>query len=92
MDICIHLHALLVSCVSIFSGYVATRSYKKTCGFSGLRPMRPCVSCTISRASSRIFPRHPQPRLPCGRQKSRKYKKSAVGGKKSPACAGKKSD
>ena len=31
------------------------------------------------------IPRHPQPRLPGGRLKSRKYKKSAVGGKKSPA-------
>ncbi len=37
-------------------------------------------------------PRHSQSRLPDGRQKSRKYKKSAVGGKKSPACAGTKSD
>ena len=59
MDICIHQQALLVSCVSIFSGYVATRSYKKTCGFSGLRPMRPCVSGDISRARSRIFPATP---------------------------------
>ena len=31
------------------------------------------------------IPRHPPPRLPGGRLKSRKYKKSAVGGKKSPA-------
>ena len=31
------------------------------------------------------IPRHPHPRLPGGRQKSRKYKKSAVGGKYSPA-------
>ena len=31
------------------------------------------------------IPRHPHPRLPGGRLKSRKYKKSAVGGKKSPA-------
>ena len=30
--------------------------------------------------------RHPQPRLPDGRLKSSKYKKSAVGGKKSPAA------
>ena len=36
------------------------------------------------------IPRHPQPRLPGGRLKSRTYKKSAVGGKKSPACAGTK--
>lgn len=34
--------------------------------------------------------RHPHPRLPVGRQKSRKYKKSAFGGKKSPAVAGTK--
>uniref|UniRef100_UPI004029D109 hypothetical protein n=1 Tax=Prevotella sp. TaxID=59823 RepID=UPI004029D109 len=32
------------------------------------------------------IPRHPHPRLPGGRLKSRKYKKSAVGGKKSPAA------
>ena len=32
------------------------------------------------------IPRHPHPRLPGGRLKSRKYKKSAVDGKKSPAA------
>ncbi len=32
------------------------------------------------------IPRHPHPHLPGGRLKSRKYKKSAVGGKKSPAA------
>ncbi|MCF2637528.1 hypothetical protein [Prevotella dentalis] len=32
------------------------------------------------------IPRHPHPRLPGGRLKNRKYKKSAVGGKKSPAA------
>ena len=31
------------------------------------------------------IPRHPHPRLPGGRLKNRKCKKSAVGGKKSPA-------
>ena len=36
--------------------------------------------------------RHPPPRLPDGRLKRHKYKKSAFGGKKSPACAGRKSD
>ena len=36
--------------------------------------------------------RHPHPRLPGGRLKSRKYKKSAFGGKKSPADAGTKRD
>ena len=34
--------------------------------------------------------RHPPPRLPIGRLKSRKNKKSAFGGKKSPAVAGTK--
>ena len=48
--------------------------------------MRLCVSGDISRAGSRIFPVTPHPRLPDGRLKSRKYKKSAVGGKKSPAA------
>ena len=37
------------------------------------------------------IPRHPHPRLPNGRQKSRKYKKSAVGGKNSPAAPVEKS-
>ena len=35
---------------------------------------------------------HTQPRLPGGRLKSRKYKKSAVGGKKSPATPVQKND
>ena len=43
-----------------------------------------CVGLYLESMLSDI-PRHPQPRLPCGRLKSRKYKKSAVGGKKSPA-------
>ena len=36
--------------------------------------------------------RHTHPRLPGGRLKSRKYKKSAVGGKKSPATPVQKND
>ena len=36
--------------------------------------------------------RHPHPRLPGGRLKSRKYKKSAFGGKKSPAAPVQKND
>ena len=36
--------------------------------------------------------RHPHPRLPVGRLKSRKYKKSAFGGKKSPAAPVQKND
>ena len=36
------------------------------------------------------IPRHPHPRLPGGRLKSRKYKKSAVGGKKKSGYAGTK--
>ena len=36
--------------------------------------------------------RHPHPRLPYGRLKSRKYKKSAFGGKKSPAAPVQKND
>ena len=39
--------------------YAIARNYKKICGFSGLRPMRPCVSVNISRASSRTFPTTP---------------------------------
>ena len=36
--------------------------------------------------------RHPHPRLPHGRLKNRKYKKSAIGGKKSPATPVQKND
>ena len=43
-----------------------------------------CVGKYLESMLSDI-PRHPHPRLPVGRLKSRKYKKSAVGGKKSPA-------
>ena len=43
-----------------------------------------CVGKYLESMLSDI-PRHPHPRLPGGRLKSRKYKKSAVGGKKSPA-------
>ena len=48
-----------------------------------------CVGKYLESELSDI-PHHPHPRLPCGRLKSRKYKKSAVGGKKSPARAGTK--
>ncbi len=43
--------------------------------------------CVVKYLESRLsdITRHPQPRLPDGRLKSRKYKKSAVGGTKSPA-------
>ena len=40
----------------MFLEYAIARNYKKICGFSGLRPMRPCVSGEISGTSSRIFP------------------------------------
>ena len=39
----------------MFLEYTITISYKKICAFSGLCPMRPCVSDNISRAGSRIF-------------------------------------
>ena len=48
----------------------------------------PFVSvCVVHYLESSLsdIPRHPQPRLPGGRLKSRKCKKSAFGGKKSPA-------
>ena len=54
--------------------------------------MRPCVSDNISRASSRIFSATPLFSLPDGRLKRGKYKKSAVGGKKSPASPVQKRD
>ena len=40
-----------------------------------------CVGKYLESMLSDI-PRHPHPRLPGGRLKNRKYKKSAVGGKK----------
>ena len=50
-----------------------------------------CVGKYLESMLSDI-PRHPHSRLPGGRQKSRKYKKSAVGGKKSPAAPVQKED
>ena len=50
-----------------------------------------CVGKYLESMLSDI-PRHPHPRLPGGRLKSRKYKKSAFGGKKSPANADTKND
>ena len=50
-----------------------------------------CVGKYLESELSDI-PRHPHPRLPGGRLKSRKYKKSAVGGKKSPAAPVQKND
>ena len=43
-----------------------------------------CVGLYLESGLSDI-PRHPHSRLPDGRLKSRKYKKSAIGGKYSPA-------
>ena len=50
-----------------------------------------CVGLYLESELS-VIPRHPQPRLPGGRLKSRKYKKSAVGGKKKSGYAGTKND
>ena len=50
-----------------------------------------CVGRYLESMLSDI-PRHPHPRLPGGRLKNRKYKKSAVGGKKSPAAPVQKND
>ena len=50
-----------------------------------------CVGLYLESELSDIL-RHPHPRLPDGRLKSRKYKKSAVGGKKSPATPVQKND
>ena len=48
-----------------------------------------CVGRYLESMLSDI-PRHPHPRLPGGRLKNRKYKKSTVGGKKKSGCAGTK--
>ena len=50
-----------------------------------------CVGKYLESRLSAI-PRHPHPRLPDGRLKRHKCKKSAFGGKKSPAHAGRKRD
>ena len=50
-----------------------------------------CVGKYLESRLSGI-PRHPHPRLPGGRLKSRKYKKTAVGGKKKSGYAGAKND
>ena len=50
-----------------------------------------CVGRYLESMLSDI-PRHPHPRLLGGRLKNRKYKKSAVGGKKSPAAPVQKND
>ena len=50
-----------------------------------------CVGRYLESMLSDI-PRHPHPRLPGGRLKSCKYKKSAVGGKKKSGYAGTKKD
>ena len=57
---------------------------KDLCLFRALPYASVCVVKYLGSELSDI-PRHPHPRLPDGRLKSRKYKKSAVGGKKSPA-------
>ena len=49
-----------------------------------------CVGKYLESKLSDI-PRHPHPRLPGGRLKSHKYKKSAIGGKYSPAAPVEKS-
>ena len=50
--------------------------------------------CVVHYLESELsaIPRHSPPRLPDGRLKSRKYKKPPLAVKKSPACAGTKSD
>ena len=50
-----------------------------------------CVGRYLESRLSDIL-RHPHPRQPDGRLKSRKYKKSAFGGKKSPAAPVQKED
>ena len=73
-------------CVSTILEYTITIIYKKICAFSGLRPLRLCVSCNISRASSRIFRATPIRACLMAGRKATNNKKSAVGGKKSPAA------
>ena len=53
-------------------------------------PYAPGWSGNIHESKLSDIHRPTQPRLPIGRLKSYKYKKSAYGGKKSPARAGKK--
>ena len=60
------------------------------CSFSGLRPYAPEWSGNIHESKLSDIHRPTLARLPIGRLKSYKHKKSAYGGKKSPARAGKK--
>ena len=64
---------------------------KDLCLFRAMPYASVCVGLYLESMLSDIL-RHPHPRLPGGRLKSRKYKKSAVGGKKSPATPVQKND
>ena len=73
-------------------GYVAIRSDKKICGFSGLCPLRLCVCREISREQALGY--SPPPKSAPARRQAEKpqIQKAAFGGKKSPAHAGRKID
>ena len=60
--------------------------------FQGFALLRLRVVADIPESGLSDIRHHPPPRLPAGRLKRSKNQKSAVGGKKSPACAGTKSD
>ena len=60
--------------------------------FQGFALLRLRVVADIPESGLSDSRHHPPPRLPAGRLKRSKNQKSAVGGKKSPACAGTKSD
>ena len=86
------VYALLFVCVSTFHRiYHPKKTQKDLWLFKAL----PYASVRVGRYLESMLsdiPRHPHPRLPDGRLKSHKYKKSAVGGKKSPAAPVQKND
>ena len=63
---------------------------KRFAAFQGFAPMRQGEAVNIHESKLSDIHRPTLSRLPIGRLKSYKYKKSAYGGKKSPARAGKK--
>ena len=66
------------------------RIAQKDLQFFRASPYAPEWSGNIHESKLSDILSHPHPRLPDGRQKSHKWQKAAVGGKKSPARAGKK--
>ena len=79
-------------CISLLHDFTITRSYKKVLWLLRASPYASVRVGQYLESALSDIPCHTQPRQPDGRLKSRKYKKSAVGGKKSPAAPVQKND